>query len=70
MLDIILNLGENQDLDIVSLKQNANTYASKISKDDDYDKIRDKLKDVVIVKLKGTHEDKPAPKPAEVKAKS
>lgn len=40
MLDVVLNLGPGQILDVSTLKLNANDYAAKIDKDEDYDNIR------------------------------
>lgn len=60
MLDIILNLGDGETLDVSNLKLNVVEYAAKITSDDNYDQIRDQLKEVVIARLKG-HE--PAAKP-------
>ena len=43
MLDIVLNLGPNQILDVPTLKLHAKEFATKIQKDEDYDKIRAEL---------------------------
>jgi F-type H+-transporting ATPase subunit alpha len=52
MLDIIVNLGEGQVLDIFALKSSVNDYASKIKKDTDYDIVRDELKARTLMELK------------------
>lgn len=44
MFDLILNLQPSQDLDINAMKAQVTDYAGKITKDEDYDKIRDQLK--------------------------
>jgi F-type H+-transporting ATPase subunit alpha len=44
MLDIILNLEDGRDLDINALRMDAPEFAAKITKDEDYDKVRDELK--------------------------
>lgn len=51
MLDIILNLEDNVDLDISSLKLNVKEYATKITKEEDYETVRDQLKAVCVVEL-------------------
>ncbi len=43
MLDIVLNLGPNQILDVPTLKLHAKEFATKIQKDEDYDKKRAEL---------------------------
>jgi F-type H+-transporting ATPase subunit alpha len=60
MLDIILNVGDNETLDISALKLNVLEYAPKVTSDDDYEKVRDELKAKIVVALKGAPE--PAPK--------
>jgi len=44
MLDIVLNSGDGGDLDISALKINAEAAAKQITKDEDYEKIRDGLR--------------------------
>jgi F-type H+-transporting ATPase subunit alpha len=56
MLDIILNVGDNENLDISALKLNVTEYAGKITGDDTYDHVRDELKSKVVVSLKGAPE--------------
>lgn len=53
MFDIILNLTDGEDLDIGLLKQNAEQYAAKVKKDDDFESVRDQLKAVCLIELKG-----------------
>ncbi len=52
MLDIVLNLEVEAKLDIETLKSKAPEYASRIEKDEDYDNIRDELKNASLVELK------------------
>lgn len=52
MLDIVLGLGENEKLDVESMKAQATEYAAKIKKDEDFDKVRDELKKKTLVELK------------------
>jgi F-type H+-transporting ATPase subunit alpha len=58
MFDIVLAADDPDLIDSAKLKQNVSEYAAKISKDGDFDKVRDELK---AVSLKPT---KPAAKPA------
>jgi len=61
MLDIVLNLDDGLKLDVGSLKLNVNDFAPQAN-DENYDQLRDQLKEKCIVQLKGA----PAPaKPAE-----
>jgi F-type H+-transporting ATPase subunit alpha len=53
MFDLVLNLGEGEELDIDLLKQSANEYAKQITGDDVYDGIRDQLKIKCLIELKG-----------------
>jgi F-type H+-transporting ATPase subunit alpha len=62
MLDIILGLDDNVDLDVSSLKLNVREYAAKITKDEDFDAVRDELKAKCIIEVKGM-EATPAPAP-------
>ncbi|HVV25764.1 MAG TPA: sodium-transporting two-sector ATPase [Candidatus Saccharimonadales bacterium] len=64
MLDIILNLENGRDLDINALRMNAPQYATKITKDEDYDKVRDELKAKCLVAPKRAPAAAPV-KPAE-----
>jgi len=53
MFDLVLNLEDGADLDLNALKLNANEYALKITKDEEYDAIREQLKTKCLVELKG-----------------
>lgn len=53
MLDIIINRAENENIDINSLRLNAPKFAVKVTNDTEYDKVRDELKAVCLVQLKG-----------------
>jgi F-type H+-transporting ATPase subunit alpha len=52
MLDIVLNLEDNVQLDVDTLKTNVHDFAAKIEKDEDFDKVRDALKTKSLVELK------------------
>lgn len=52
MLDIILGCQEGEQLDVNQLKLYVNEYAPKVTKDDEYDKVRDELKSKCVVELK------------------
>ena len=74
MFDIVLNLEDGEDLDLSVLKISANESADGIKKDEDYDNVRNLLKDKCLVKLKGVaatpaaEPDKQAKQPAEAKS--
>lgn len=53
MLDIVLNLEEGAVLDIGTMKLNVKEFASKVSKDEEYDAQRDLLKSKSVQELKG-----------------
>jgi F-type H+-transporting ATPase subunit alpha len=53
MFDIVLNLQDGQELDVSILKIKSNEYAAKVTKDEDYDGVRDQLKQLCMVQLKG-----------------
>ncbi len=59
MLDLVLNLGDGEELDLNALKLNANEFAKKIRKDEDYDSVRDELKAKCLVELMGAPGAKP-----------
>lgn len=48
MLDIVLNVPDGATLDTALLKQNVNDFAGKITKDEEYDNIRDLLQKEVV----------------------
>jgi F-type H+-transporting ATPase subunit alpha len=52
MFDLVLNLGADEGLDINLLKANAPAFAIHITKDQDYESIRDQLKAKCIINLK------------------
>jgi len=74
MFDIVLNLEDGEDLDLSVLKISANESAAGIKKDEDYDNVRNLLKDKCLVKLKGVaatpaaEPDKQAKQPAGAKS--
>jgi len=53
MLDVVINRTDNEQLDLNALRLNAPKFADKIKDDKDYDKIRDQLKVVSMIELKG-----------------
>jgi F-type H+-transporting ATPase subunit alpha len=63
MFDIVLNLGEDEELDISSLKLKANEFGAKVESDENYESIRDLLRQECLVKLKGA--ETKAPKQAQ-----
>jgi F-type H+-transporting ATPase subunit alpha len=52
MLDIVLNAEEKTALDLNALKLQANEFAAKIAKDDEYEKMRDELKSKCLLEAK------------------
>jgi F-type H+-transporting ATPase subunit alpha len=52
MLDIVLNAAEGEKIDTEALKNNVHEYAPKITKDEDFDQVRDELKAKSLVELK------------------
>lgn len=74
MFDIVLNLEDSEDLDLSALKLGVNEFASRITKDEDYEGVRNLLKDKYLIRLKGAPGSSPKPvadagvnEPAEVK---
>jgi F-type H+-transporting ATPase subunit alpha len=59
MLDVILNLTEGEELDVGKLKDLVKEYGAKITKEEDFDAVRDQLKSVCITKI-ATKSAKPA----------
>jgi F-type H+-transporting ATPase subunit alpha len=53
MLDIILGLGDGDNLDMSSLKIQIHDYAAKVTGDENYEAVRDQLKEACLVQLKG-----------------
>jgi F-type H+-transporting ATPase subunit alpha len=64
MFDVILNLGELDQIDVSGLKLNANKFAEKIKKEEDFDKVRNEYKDACTIGSKA----KPDIKKEEAKA--
>jgi F-type H+-transporting ATPase subunit alpha len=58
MFDLVLNLQDGEELDINALKIKVMEFAAKITKDEEYDGIRDQLKAAVLIELKGAPPDK------------
>jgi F-type H+-transporting ATPase subunit alpha len=52
MFDLVLNLEDGKDLDINAMKASVGEFASKITKDEDYDKVRDQLKAKCVIQLR------------------
>jgi len=53
MLDIILNVPAGSSLDISTLKLYAEDFATKITKDEDFENVRDELRAKSVVEIKG-----------------
>jgi F-type H+-transporting ATPase subunit alpha len=64
MMDIVIHLEKGEAIDVEKLKLHASEYAKKITKDEEFDKVRDELKAIVLTK-KATP---PEPSPAEAAA--
>lgn len=68
MLDIILNVGEGETLDISAMKLSVVEYAAKVTGDDVYEKVQDELKTKCLIELKGAPSSSPkSEKPADAK---
>jgi F-type H+-transporting ATPase subunit alpha len=65
MLDIVLNSEDGAELDIASLKLSAEEFAKKLTKDEDYDHVRDELRARAIIGSKPA----PAAPPEDDKSK-
>lgn len=52
MFDIVLNMGDNETLDVAKLKTQVGEFAAKITKEEEYEHIRDDLKANSLVELK------------------
>lgn len=64
MLDIVINRTDSEQIDLNSLRLNAPKYALKVTGDQDYDKLRDELKALCLIQLKGVPTSaKPAEEP-------
>lgn len=53
MLDIVLNLADGEAVDMSNLKKFSNEIAKQITKDEDYDRVRNELKVQCLVELEG-----------------
>jgi hypothetical protein len=60
MLDLVLNMPDGEDIDLNALKLHVSEFAAKITKDEEYDSIRDQLKAQCVVEIKGAAPAKPA----------
>lgn len=67
MFDIILNMQEGEELDVTALKSNVRDFAAKITKDEEFDAVRDELKTKCIIQT-AKPAAIPADKPAEAAA--
>ncbi|MEK7594450.1 MAG: sodium-transporting two-sector ATPase [Patescibacteria group bacterium] len=56
MFDLVLNMADGEELDLSNLKLNVSEFAAKITKDEEFDAIRDQLKVKCIVEIKGVSE--------------
>jgi F-type H+-transporting ATPase subunit alpha len=63
MLDLVLNLPDGEELDLKALKLHVTEYSAKVTKDEEYDGMRDQLKTKCLVELKGA----PAPEKTDAK---
>ncbi|MDB5164687.1 MAG: atpA [Candidatus Saccharibacteria bacterium] len=70
MFDIVLSLADGEELDLNALKLNANEYAGKVTKEEDYATTRDLLKAACIIELKGAPSTQQAPPPEKPAANS
>lgn len=52
MMDIVLNAQAGEQIDVSNLKNQVNEHAAQITKEEDYDKVRDKLKATSMVENK------------------
>ena len=83
MLDIVLNLTNGEAVDLSNLKTQANEFSKQITKDENFDRVRDELKTKCLVGLMGVpskptepstgmttsdHHDKSDKKPTEAKS--
>lgn len=60
MLDIVLNLKDGAQLDISAMKLNVKEFASQVTKDEDYEAVRDQLMAKCVIELKGVPQPKTA----------
>jgi F-type H+-transporting ATPase subunit alpha len=67
MFDLVLNLRPEEELNLAMVKQHASRYAQQVTSDEVYETIRDELKEVCLVELKGRPARQPATQQAEAK---
>jgi F-type H+-transporting ATPase subunit alpha len=60
MFDIVLGLQPGEDLNVPVLKTNVAAYAAKVTKEEDFGRVRDELKAKCLIKLKPAAVAKPA----------
>lgn len=63
MFDIVLNLGDGEELNLDVLKKEANKYAAQVTADEGYEGVRDQLKTACLIELKGVPAATKAPAP-------
>jgi F-type H+-transporting ATPase subunit alpha len=56
MFDIVLNMQDGEDVDLSALKINVGDFAPRVTKDEEYDAIRDELKAKCLIEIKGAPE--------------
>lgn len=61
MLDIVLSIGDDEMLDMHVLRKMAVELAPKLTKDEQYESVRDQLKVACMIELKGATNRQPAP---------
>ena len=64
MFDLVLNLGDGENLDLNALKLSVGEFAAQITKDEDYERVRDQLKAKCLVELKGVPKNPPPAPPS------
>lgn len=69
MMDLILNLGDGEDLDLTALKIAAPEYAAKVTSEEAYETTRDELKAKCLIKLAGAPEKPVAEEAPKIVAK-
>jgi F-type H+-transporting ATPase subunit alpha len=73
MLDLILTLGDGEELDLQALKLHANEYGAKVTGDEVYEQVKAQLKAQCLIKMQQAAQPKPAapaaPAPAAAPAK-
>jgi F-type H+/Na+-transporting ATPase subunit alpha len=64
MFDLVLNLEPGYELDINGMKASVAEFAAKITKDDEYNKVRDELKAKCLLRLQPAQPPAPTKPPA------